>query len=382
MPQGEQNSTWGMILAIGALEATVGPALMGWLSDQMPTRWGRRKPWIVLGALMTCIACIVLGVAQTVPMLIVGYFLLQVSDDVATGPYSALIPELVPSENRGRASGVLGMLNYSAQVIAAVFAMGGTLLKLDLSVLFGIIGFLHLICLSLVMGAIRSDDISRPFRKVPTALTLESIYAPLRSRNFRIVWLMRFLVAFGFYIITAFGQNFLKDVVRVYPPLPASWNADPKGGALLAAVVVIVLLSLTGIVGAVIGGRLADQLGRTRVIQTAGWIMFASIMPFAFAQTFLPILGLALVFGVGYGAFTSADWALVADVLPSQDDIAKDMGIWQSSIALPQVFNGLVGAQIDGINRHSAGLGYTVAFMLAAILFLAGSWLVGLVQTR
>lgn len=381
MPQGEQNSTWGMILAIGAVEATVGPALMGWVSDRTPTRWGRRKPWIVLGALMTCIACAVLGTAQSVPMLIVGYFLLQISDDVATGPYSALIPELVPSENRGRASGVLGMLNYSAQVIAAMFAMGGTLLKLDHSILFGIIALLHLICMILVLGAIRSEDI-KPFKKASTTLTLEAVYSPLRDRNFRIVWLMRFLVAFGFYIITAFGQNYLMDVVRVYPPLPASWNTDPKGGALLAAVVVIVLLSLTGIVGAVIGGRLADQLGRSRVIQTAGWIMFASILPFAFAQTFLPILGLALLFGLGYGAFTSADWALVADVLPNQEDIAKDMGIWQSSIALPQVFNGFVGAQIDGINRHGAGLGYTMAFVLAAALFLAGSWLVGLVRTR
>lgn len=380
MPQGEQNSTWGMILAIGAVEATVGPALMGWLSDRMPTRWGRRKPWIVLGALMTCIACIVLGFAQSVPVLIAGYFLLQVSDDVATGPYSALIPELVPSENRGRASGVLGMLNYSAQVVAAALAMGGTLLKLDHSILFGIIAALHLICMSLVLGAIPTRDPQE--RTSLRSLTLESLYSPLRNRTFRLVWLMRFLVAFGFYIITAFGQNFLKDVVRVYPPLPASWNADPKGGALLAAVVVIVLLSLTGIIGAVIGGRLADQLGRTRVIQTAGWIMFASILPFAFTQTFLPILGLALVFGIGYGAFTSADWALVADVLPNQEDIAKDMGIWQSSIALPQVFNGIVGAQIDGINRHTAGLGYTVAFMLAAVLFLAGSWLVGFVRTR
>ncbi|MBL8060971.1 MAG: MFS transporter [Chthonomonas sp.] len=382
MPQGEQNSTWGMILAIGAAEATFGPALMGWLSDRMTTRWGKRRPWIVAGALLTCVACAVLGSANTVPMLIFGYFLLQVSDDVATGPYSALIPEFVPSENRGRASGILGMLNYSAQIIAAIFAMGGTLMKVGHSIMFAVIALLHIVCMIAVVGAIKDKgEIEETQTAETRAPALTALFSPFKSPNFRVVWSLRFLVAFGFYIISAFGQNYLKDVVRLFPPLPASWYENPKDGAVLAATVVIVLMSSTGVVGALVGGRYADKVGRKKVIQTAGWIMFMAILPFALMKTFPPILLIALVFGFGYGAFTSADWALVADVLPNQNDIAKDMGIWQSSIALPQIFNGILGAQIDRVNASSGGhQGYLLAFGIAAFLFLAGSWVVGRVK--
>lgn len=377
MPLGEQNSTWGMILAIGAAEATVGPALMGWLSDQTSTRWGQRRPWIFAGALMTAGACLILGAAQTVPMLVLGYFLLQVSDDVGTGPYSALIPEFVPTENRGRASGILGMLNFSAQIIAAVFAFGGTILKLDHLILFGLIAVLHIVCMAMVLTTIKE----KPYPAVEKRrFDLEVWISPWRTRNFRVVWGVRFLVSFGFYIISSFGQNYLKDVVRVFSPLPLLAK-DPKDMALLAAVVVIVLISLTGIVGALVGGKMADKYGRKVVIQRAGWIMFAAILPFAFSQSFAFILGLALVFGFGYGAFSSADWALVADILPSDADVAKDMGIWQSSVALPQVFNGILGGQIDSLNRSQGGhTGYIFAFALAAVLFLVGSFAVRFVR--
>ncbi len=322
-----------MILAIGAAEATIGPAVMGWLSDRTSTRFGRRRPWIVGGAVGTTFACIVLGSAMSVPMLILGYLLLQISDDIGTGPYSALIPEHVPAERRGRASGALGMLNFSAQICAAVLAFGGTVAGISHQIMFGLIAALHLICAAIVWGAVNE----KPFPQVHARpFSVEIWLSPWRNANFRWVWFTRFLIAFGFYILTAFGQNYLKDVVRVFSPLP-SLSSDPVQAALLAAIVVIVLISTSGIAGALIGGRFADKVGRKRVIQVSGALMFVAILPFAFLPIYLAILGLALVFGLGYGAFSSADWALVSDILPNDADYAKDMGIWQSSVALPQV---------------------------------------------
>ncbi len=369
MPKGEQNATWGMILAIGAAEATIGPALMGWLSDRTSTKWGRRRPWIFSGALLTCVACGILGTAMTVPALVIGYLILQIADDIGTGPYSAIVPEFVPEEHRGRASGVLGMLNFSAQVIAAMVAFIGIKMAIPHTILFGSIAVLHLVCMALVVTALKEE----PFPKVVARKFNAEIWiSPWRDANFRWVWAIRFLVAFGFYILTAFGQNYLKDVIQNFSPLPPL-SDDPKDAATLAAVVVIVVLSLTAIGGALIGGRLADKVGRVRVIQVAGLIMFAAILPFAFTHSFAVILALALIFGVGYGAFSSADWALVADVLPNDADMAKDMGIWQSSIALPQIFNGLLGTQIDRMNGPSGTSGYSFAFALASVLFIAGS---------
>jgi MFS family permease len=376
IPEGAQNSVWGMILAIGAAEAMIGPALMGWLSDRTSTKWGRRRPWIAAGALLTVAACAILGTAASVPSLIVGYLLLQIADDVATGPYSAVIPEHIPGEHRGRASGMLGALNFSAQILAAICIIAGLVLGIGNMPLFGIIAALHLICLAIVWFAIPEE----PFPpKIAQAKGIEIWIAPFRNANFRWIWITRFLSALGFYILTSFGQNYLKDVVKQYSPLPHLTD-DPADAAKFAAVAVIVLISLTGVAGAVIGGRLADRVGRKKVIQAAGVIMFAAILPFALIDKFTAILGLALIFGVGYGAFTSADWALVADVLPDDSGFAKDMGIWQSSVVVPQLLNGILGATIDGVNRQSQNAGYTVVFMVSALAFLLGSALIAKVQ--
>lgn len=377
VPTGQQNTTWGLILMIGAIEATVGPALMGWLSDRTSTKWGRRRPFIAAGAILTCVACAVLGTAQSVPALIVGYLLLQIADDVGTGPYSAVIPENVPAVFRGRASGVLGMLNFSAQVIAAICVILGVSFGIDHLLLFALIGVLHLVGLAIVWTTVKETPYPE---RTARPLNLEVWISPWRSPNFRWVWFTRFLTALGFYILSSFGQNYLKDVVRVFDPVPIP-NRDPVQGALLAATLVIVIISFCAVFGALIGGRLADRVGRQRVIQVAGVIMFCAMFPLSQAPAYAIILGIALIFGVGYGAYSSADWALAADVLPDQQDVAKDMGIWQSSIALPQVFQGFFGAQVDRMNLAQPNSGYTTIFIISAFLFLAGSLLVSFVKT-
>jgi len=357
-----------MILAIGAIEATFGPALMGWVSDRTSTRWGKRRPWMVLGSILTAIACLVLSTAGTFWVLVLGYLLLQISDDVATGPYSALIPEFVPQDHRGRASGMMAMLSFVAQIIAAILLVGSSILKIDHSLIFGILAVVNLLAMVIVVTTVKE----LAFPEVDkSALDVKSLLKPWKLPNFRWVWFTRFLNAFGFYMLTSFGQFYLKDRVQSFPPLPTKMN-DP----LLAAVLLIVVLSLTGIVGAQIGGKLADTKGRKAVIQTAGWIMFFTILAIAWVPIYPIMLGLAFLFGFGYGAFTSADWALAADVVPSADELAKDMGIWQSSVAMPQILNGLLGQGIDKLNSQGVGLGYHVAFTIAAFAFLIGSILV------
>ena len=47
------------------------------------------------------------------------------------------------------------------------------------------------------------------------------------------------------------------------------------------------------------------------------------------------VLASGAILGIGYGAYTSVDWALVADVLPS--------GVWNISLSLPQVIAPVIG---------------------------------------
>ncbi len=384
---GTKNSAWGMVVALGAAEAMIGPALFGYWSDRSRSRWGRRRPFIAVGAALTALALLFLGQASALWMMVVGYLFLQISDDVATGPYAALVPDLVPEENRGRASGVLSLLQQVAQIVAAVV---GIALGANFFLIYASIAVINVMCALIVLATIREPRFvpsaaQEDARAAATALAdsdrrpgarlargAQRWVEPWRSPDFRWVWFTRFLSAFGFYLILLYVVNYLTDRVRTF---------DLPGGLRLnkpfeAAVAVALTISLTAAVSALLGGRLADRLGRKRVIVLSGWLMFVVLVPFAFLPVYAAIVPLAAIFGLGYGAYLSASWALASDVLPSKEDTAKDMGIWQMSVATPQVLTGLAGLIVDWGNRQQAGLGYTFAFLLAAFAFLAGSLIV------
>jgi len=136
------------------------------------------------------------------------------------------------------------------------------------------------------------------------------------------------------------------------------------------------LLSLTGAISSVLNGKRSDVVGRKRIVIEAGWIMFAALVAFCFMSSYALVAPLAILFGVGYGAYLSADWALVSDVLPDESNPARDMGVWQMSVAAPQLCSGLIGGLIDFGNRAGEGVGYRIAFGLASIFLLMGSLLV------
>lgn len=368
VPGGEKNRWWGLIVAIGAAEAMIGPAIMGWLSDRSGSKWGRRRPFIAVGAGMTAIALLVLGQAQSIAGLMIAYLLIQISDDIGTGPYSSAIPELVSEAHRGKASGTMGLLQLLGQVtaVAAGLFLGGG------SMIFVAMAAVNIVCAIFSILAIReleSSVVTTPSPSEP--IRFRTIWEPLRDPDFRWAWFTRFLNALGFYVVLNYLLNFLEDVVKVYDLGFITFDEPFKAAIAMAAI-----LSLSGAISSVINGRRADRVGRKRVVIEAGWIMFIALFAFCFVSEYALVAPLALIFGVGYGAYLSADWALVSDVLPDKENPARDMGVWQMSVAAPQVFSGLIGGLIDFGNRSSMGVGYRIAFGIAAVALLMGSLLV------
>jgi MFS family permease len=422
VPPDQKDLWWGRISGIGAIEAMIGPAVFGYLSDRCRSRYGRRRPFIAVGAALTAIALLFLAGADTLWLFFVGYLALQISDDVGTGPYAALVPDYVPESRRGRASGILSQLQLIAQVVGAVLGMAASGRP---EVILYVIAAVNLVCAAIVIvtvheppgvastgsatgagvastgsatgagvastgsatGAAARREPRPPVgvgtthvsgRRLADALRrgVAQWIEPWRSHDFRWVWFTRFLNSLGFYIILNYLVFYMQERVRVFR-LPFV----TLDGALQATIALTLLISIAGAVGAVWGGNMADRIGRKRTIYAAGWLMGATLVPFALVPHYGLIVLLSPVFGLGYGTYLSATWALTSDVLPSKEDTGRDMGIWQMSVAAPQVVAGLVvGAVIYAANRVSPGLGYSIAFMFSSLAFLAGSLLVRLVR--
>lgn len=371
VPGGEKGSYWGMVVAIGALWAMIGPSLFGYLSDRLMGKLGNRRIFLSLGAALTVLALVVLMGANQIWIIVVGYLLLQVSDDVGTGPYSALIPELVPEDRRGAASGMMGLMTVAAQVFIGLFA----LFFPDVATIYIAIAVLNVVCAVWVLYTIKGATPLSPPLESPSEGFVKGFVKgwiePWHSRDFFWVWFTRFLNAFGFYLVQNYLRYYLTDSVKSFSFLG---SGSEKAG--MATNVLALLISVTGIFGSIYAAKAADKIGRKRVIYLSGSLMSVLLVPFALVPNYMLILVLAAFFGIGYGAYLSADWALASDVLPNKDTPAKDMGVWSMSVTIVQFFTGLVGFLIDALNRSSAGLGYVTSFLMAAVFFFLSTVLI------
>ena len=99
LPGGEENL--GVLLAIIVTVGVIAPILIqptiGTISDYTVTRWGRRKPYIVIGALLDVVFLVGIATSETYLALVAFYFLLQLSSNFAQGPFQGYVPDLVPA---------------------------------------------------------------------------------------------------------------------------------------------------------------------------------------------------------------------------------------------------------------------------------------------
>ena len=113
----------------------------------------------------------------------------------------------------------------------------------------------------------------------------------------------------------------------------------------------------------------------------AGAIMAMSAAIFIFTGSYFMVIVLGILFGFGFGAYTSVDWALANDVLPPTNSYAKDMGICNMASVLPQIIAPVVaGPILDYFNMFRSNFGYSSVFATVVIYFILGTVLLRFVR--
>lgn len=198
--------------------------------------------------------------------------------------------------------------------------------------------------------------------------------SPREHADFWWVFWTRFFIVLGTWVVQETLQYFLHDVVRRFSVLGVTVAQTASEAVAMVGVVIMV----AGVLTAVAGGAWSDRVGRKRMVYVSGGAMSLAVVAFLFTRRFDLILLLGILFGLGNGAYTSVDWALATDVLPSAADYAKDMGIWHIASVLPQVLAVPIAGPI--IDRFFAlgqsQTGYVLVFGVSAALFVSGTLLV------
>lgn len=381
-----KGRTLGQILSIGAFVSMIVAPLFGAWSDRVHTRWGRRRPFLVAGTLGNVAGLLALALIPSVPQALVPYVVafmwIELFNNLATAPYSALIPDMVRADQRGAASGWLGLMLMLGNFL-------GGIVGLVLGLLGGISGAYIAIAVIMVLGmlgtvlTVREPD-PPPVPPFRWSAFLRGIVEPFRSRDFSWVFWTRLLVTLGTFTVQSFLLFYMKDVVAEGAERYSYtfFGITLANDAAAATSFFILALLVGAILSSLAAGTLSDRYGRKLMVYISGGLQGLVVLVFMFNRGFETAVIMGIVFGLGYGAYQAVDWALASDVLPSQDDYARDMGVWHIAFTLPQVLavpiGGLLLDTFQAIGRAGGQphLGYTVLFVLAFVYFLLGTVLV------
>ncbi|TJZ55757.1 MFS transporter [Streptomyces piniterrae] len=356
-PGTSKESVLAWVTGTGAAVSVVSNPLFGALSDRTTSRFGRRTPWILAGVLGGAAALTLLASARTVPLMMLGWCLVQLTLNAAFAAITAAVPDRVPRLQRGTVGGWLG----AAQILGVL--AGTALATLAGGVTAGYLACAGFVVLATLPYLLRHKDLGLPADRRPP-FTWRGFLAgfwisPRRHPDLGWAWLTRFLVNLGNALALLYLLYYLRDALH---------RPDPDGG----------VLTLTAVNGAtllgtvVLGGIRSDRAGRRKpFVLWAGVIMTAATVLLAVWQTWPGALCAAALLGVGFGVFTSVDFALMTDVLPAAAHRAKDLGIINIANSLPQVAAPALAAPL--VNHLG---GYRTLYLVAAGVGLLGAILV------
>jgi MFS family permease len=370
--------TTGLLLGLGAVPALLVPLLVGPLSDRCTSRWGRRRPYMAAGVAVNLAGLATIwyaGAIRSLPLYFAGYFVTNVGNNIATGAYSGVIPDMVPTAQRGEASGWMAGMSQLGTILG-VFSAGLLMNAGQTGASFLVIAVSLVVFLLITALGIHEQPRTSVPDRVKWLDFLRSLWIdPRKHPDFAWVWITRALVVMGLWTVQEYMQNYLTDVIGV----PESRKELTAGYVLVTA---LICATITGL----LGGVISDRVGRKRVVYVANTVVAITCFVFLFGHSLPFVFVVAAVFGLGFGAYYSVDWALGCDVLPDKENAAaKDMAVWHISMVLPQsialpIAGALLGAfgktmvpGAGGLVAHYTRSGYAAIFTLAAFFLLLGA---------
>jgi MFS family permease len=365
-----------LVTGVGALVSVICNPLAGAFSDRTTLRAGRRLPWLVGGALGGAAALVVLSAAPNVAVMLLGWCGVQAALNAMLAAVTAMIPDQVPANRRGRIGGVVAI----AQTVGVV---GGTgIAAATGSIAAGYLAIAAFLLVLAVPFSLTARDPALPVEARPPFELRRFVasfwISPRRHPDFGWAWLTRFLVNLGNALGLLYLLYFLQDVVGY-----SSDEAEDRVFLLTALYAVTLLVTAVGF------GIWSDRLGKRKVfVIWSGLVSAGAALLLGVGQSWPAALAAAVIMGCAYGIYTSVDFALITEVLPTAVDRGKDLGVINIANALPQVFAPVLAGvllwlvEAAGGVVESEGQGFSAGYFALYLLAFASSVLGSVFVTR
>lgn len=360
----------GLIGFFGTLLSLLVSILWGIISDHTSSRWGKRTPAILTGALLALpligLPALILSPALkamlfpvALPIIITSYFGMQFFTNVSNGAWWPLLVDVVSENQRGLASGVGGFLtllgaaigivvvtslNQKGQTGAALWLIGGV---------FALTGVINTL---VIKGKDKPADATQHISIWKAMIDIFTV----RRRIMVFFWLVLAL------LLANMGINSLQFFARFFFEVYFPTISPDAGFRIMGGIsLVVTMLSALG------SGILSDKIGRRSMILWAMYACAICTLLMGLTSNFLLFLVLTTLRSIAMGPILATAPALASDLSP-KDEAGKYMAYNNLSTGL----SGALASVIFGVLLvNMTRIAFMYLFMISAILFLVGGML-------
>jgi MFS family permease len=357
----------GLVLAVGSAATLVLAPLTGILSDRLRSRWGRRRPFAVVGLVIGAASVPAMALAPSLAVLTAGWTLSTIGWGTAAASIGNWQADRLPPHQRGRVSGLTGVTMQIAPVVGIIlvgFFRDQVLLVFALPAAIGVV-------LVIVFLIVVPDPDSRGLvleRRLTVGGLLRSYgFDPRAAPDFAWNWLGRFVFFLGLTLTTSFTVFFVAQRLELRVPDVAGVLAIVSASSIVTATI-----------GSLGGGWLSDRVGRRKPFILLGAVLFAvGCSVSAFAHDLPTLMVGTLLNSLGIATFSAVAQALLLDVLPDRErEAGRYMAIALFAQKIPGVFAPVLGGAVLAIGAGAEN--FTALYLLAAALAFAGGLLITL----
>lgn len=345
----------GVVATIGALVGLVAGPVAGVLSDRTRTPIGRRRPWFFGGVLLVAAGSVVVALADSVAVLILGWVIVSLGGAAVSAAIVPVVAERVPEAQRGTVGAIVGVATQLAGVMG--YTIGG-LLTGSLLLL-----FLMPIATLAVLGTIFMVAFREPRIELPQTTIAETfrslVFDPRRFPDFGFLWVGKLLMQVALAFLSTYQLYFLIDRLGL--------TAEEAGSNLALVGGIGILVTMTF---AVVSGIVSDRIRRRKVfIYTSAVLTAIGLALMAFTDGF-GLFFAAVIFILGAaGMFGSVDVAMASDLVPDRAQAGRWMSIYNLAATLSTALAPVAGAALLSVGSTPTG-NYLVLFLAGAVVAL------------
>lgn len=329
---GVTTGQWATIMLIYTFIDAADNLVYGYLSDRTRTKWGRRRPWLVIGTPLL-VLCLILF--YSTPAKLAGnslyiyamlfYILSGTLDSVINANYGALFPEIFTSDaSRAKANA----LRQAFQLVAMIISIALTPIVVDkigwslTSIVYGLLGGGVILYMALTSN-------ERPVTEDEKKPELwDSVKSLLTNKKFWVAGITNAFYSAGMSLVMAGLPIYAKYTLQI----SSGQQSLLFGGVLLVAI------------GSVaVWANWVRKYDLVKVWRIALGTLALTYIPLFFANSFYTALGCAMLVGFGFaGVITTMDLihSRIMDEDQAKNNVRRE-GIISNALGFMNRLNGL-----------------------------------------